>query len=330
MYDYFVTKVNKYSNHLVLSLKAQDSLNAMRYLPGQYAAISFMKRGRWSPVRCFSIVSNWGEDELQFAMRDSGLFTSNIARLNPGDKVRVQGPFGSFTIDEDYDEKIIMLAGGIGITPFISMLRNIRDTRLNKRIILLYACKSTEDLPFYEEIMEFSETIKNFSVLFFVSNGMGDTKRRIHSRTLDADVVSRVTNDNYVDYTYFICGPKSFNSAFSDLLNTKNVDQDRIVTESFAQADKMSFEVSSLNFSVPKLTYSLVAVSLIIAFGFFMSIDLIRYAPKVSTANNSKVIQSSVGSSTSSGSSTTISPSTGSTTSNNSARSYSPPVSSVS
>src|ERR1035438_1267772 len=157
MHDYKLESSEHFKNHIVLNLNAKNSQNKIRSAPGQYAAISFRKFGRWSPVRCFSIVSNKNEDLLQFAMRPNGLFTSNVARLKPGTKVRVQGPYGNFTIDEEYDDRIIMLAGGIGITPFISMLRYAKLTRLNKPIILLYACKSIDDLPFYEEIMDRSE-----------------------------------------------------------------------------------------------------------------------------------------------------------------------------
>jgi len=339
MHDYKVERIDRYKNHIVLNLESRNERDKIRFTPGQYAAISFKKHGRWSPVRCFTIVSNKNEDLLQFAMRPNGLFTSNVAKLKPGTKVRVQGPYGSFTIDEEYDERIIMLAGGIGITPFISMLRHAKLTRLAKPITLLYACKSIDDLPFYDELIALTEQVPNFKVYFFISNGMGDSIRNIHARSLDADALSKVTRDQYDNYTYFICGPQSFNESFSELLRSKNINKDQIVTESFAQADSMSFEVSNLSVSIPRLTYGAVALSLVIGFGFFMSIDLIRYLPKVKTVssklNSSSNGSSNTGQNTANGSQSTSGSNTSGTTNSsnstsNQSQTYQAPVSSVS
>src|SRR5581483_4981754 len=105
-----------------------------------------------------------------FAMRPHGRFTSQIAHLEAGTDVRVQGPFGGFTIDPDYDHQIVMLAAGIGITPFMSMLRHAAETGLTNPILLLYTTKSSSDIPFYEEILALKRRLPRFRVFFLVGD----------------------------------------------------------------------------------------------------------------------------------------------------------------
>jgi len=160
-------------NVLLLSLQPEQSHDAITYNAGQYVSIGFKRGGRRTPMRSFSVVSSPKDTStLQVAMRVQGNFTGVASQVEVGDAAYVQGPFGNFIINPDYDENIIMMAGGIGITPFISMLRYATEASLPVNITLLYSCRSQDDIPFYDELLQLQRRNPNLRILFFVTGGV--------------------------------------------------------------------------------------------------------------------------------------------------------------
>jgi ferredoxin-NADP reductase len=323
---YSVKSVDKYANHLVLSLLSKNNKDTFKFTPGQYATISFKRNGRWSPARCFSMTNSPASEVLRFAMRPNGRFTSLVKNLDEGTLVKVQGPYGSFNIDPDYDKEIIMLANGIGITPFVSMLEDAFKTKLKNRITLLYACRNNEDIPFFKELLKLSKTMPNFQVIFFVSRGSDDQEKRI----------SQVVKEQFSGYSYFICGSNTFTESFDKYLRSQSVEEDRIIIESFSEAVSLGWGIGP-KLSISSLTYSATGLALVAGFISIMLIDLVRYVPKVeaSTASSTPATSQSSSSSNSSdakssNTDSSNSSSGSSTTTTNSSQTYSPPVSSVS
>lgn len=297
MRNYAVSSVKKHPGYFELNLKPKNPSKQLKYAPGQYAAISFKKNGRWSPSKCFSIVSSPDDANLSFASRPGGAFSSIAAELEPGTPVKVQGAYGNFIMDPAYDKRVMMLAAGIGITPFISMLRNAKKQGLTNQFVLLYACRNEEEIPFYDEIMALKKELPNFHVFFFVSNGADNLSKRIFAKRLSFSILSQIVRKNYDQFSYFICGPKEFNKSFESKLAEHVFNEDQIVTESFAQENKIGF--IGAKFSIPSVTYMATGAAMALGFAFFMGLDLVRYVPKVHAAAASSYQQSApTGSST--------------------------------
>lgn len=280
MNKFNVVKVEQASSNVaLLTLSPQTDDDRLNFYAGQYASIGFKNGGRPTPMRCFSIVSSPNDTRtLQFAMRIQGSFTKMAARLAEGTEAFVQGPFGSFIIDPDYDKSVIMIAGGIGVTPFISMIKNALATSLTTPLTLLYGVRNQNDIAFYEEIVRLEAKSPNLRVVFFVSDGAVSPVNgvRFVSGKIDEQRLDKVTGGSYQGKTYFICGPKKFMQDLQNVIARKGVSPHRIVTESFTQATKLKFG----GWSIPKLTYTLTGATLVMGFAFFMSLDLIRYIPK--------------------------------------------------
>ncbi|HEY4963830.1 MAG TPA: FAD-dependent oxidoreductase [Candidatus Saccharimonadales bacterium] len=350
MNNYIVKSVERFSSDtLLITLKPRRGRDKIDFSPGQYAAIGYKYHGRPSPMRCFSIVSSPNNpDEVQFSMRVLGDFTNSIADLEPGNKIFLRGPFGNFIIDENYDKNVVMLAGGIGITPFMSMIRFASETRSNIPMTLLYSNQSEQNIPFYDELRLLEEKNPNFNSAFFVTNGDATQLKGARSLTgrITEERLMNLTSGNFNKFTFFVCGPISFTSTMKQILINNNTDPDRIISEDFSPSSQVEDINNGARFSINKLTYGLSAAALVLAVGFFMSLDLVRLVPKVVSADSTKSTNtsqstSSSGSSTSasSGSSTATTSQTASagsstgssttnTTSNN--QSYQAPVTSVS
>ncbi|MGI0133336.1 MAG: ferredoxin--NADP reductase, partial [Candidatus Micrarchaeaceae archaeon] len=143
IYEYTVIDSKLTSpNTLVVTLYDNERRKPLTFEPGQYAAVSFLnKRNRPTPARCFSISSSPTEQGfLQFGIRVGGGFTKTAQReLAPGSKMIVEGPFGNFTFNATRDRSAMFLAGGIGVTPFLSMIRYATRLQLPNDIMLVYS-----------------------------------------------------------------------------------------------------------------------------------------------------------------------------------------------
>ena len=224
---------------LLLTLeKDRPTSRPFLFQPGQYAAISFWHHGRPTPSRCFSIVSSpTDQNILQFSMRSKGRFTRALADLKVGDKVTVRGPFGGFVFDNERDSDTIMLAGGIGITPLMSMIRYAADNSLNNNITLLFSCQSQDDVPFIDQLKALEANNPHFKVMFIIEQGPTDkfTDHYVATGRITPGVINQATSNSYTNKSFFICGPAPFMNGMSKILQDKGVANERVMTEAFSQ-----------------------------------------------------------------------------------------------
>ena len=277
------------SDVFLLTLKAQRSQDALMHTPGQYAAISFKVNGRPTPARCFSIVSapnNQGI--LQFAIKLSGDFTHTAAGLQAGAEVMVQGPFGEFVVDRQYDRNIVMLAGGIGITPFISMIRHSATSRSPIPITLLYSCQSQKNIPFFDELVEIASTNKHINV---ITDGAATTSlgAQIFNGRINEAVILNATRGKTNASTYFMCGPAGFMNGMHDILIRKGVFEENIVSEAFTQG--ATGRAAQANKATSRSIYTFAGAALVLGVAFIMLLDVVRAVPKIAAADAAQIAQ---------------------------------------
>jgi ferredoxin-NADP reductase len=284
MKHYHVSSITNLSGATtVLSLMPDLKTDKFDYQPGQYLSLGFSRNGRKTPMRSFSIVSSptrlaQGE-ELQVALQVKGNFTNAASNLKLGDRVQLQGPFGSFTINPSYDTRIVMLAGGIGVTPFISMLRWAADRQFSVPITLLYSCRTVEDMSFRQEILALQQHNPNFEVGLFVTGKQLSASPDIVQGSIMSSHIAQLTHGQYAGSTYFVCGPNGFMSAQRAALIQAGVDDSRIITESFTQSSKL-FSLQGWDSS--KLSYAFAGLLLIVGVAGIMALDLLRVVSRTS------------------------------------------------
>lgn len=310
MHNYTVKGVERLPTYHVLTLMPDTEDDRLSYWPGQYAAISFKKSNRpLSPARCFSMVSSPNSTELQFAMRPHGKFTKQVTKLQLGDAVKVQGAYGNFILDPS-DSSIIMLAAGIGITPFMSMLRHLAESRINTPVTLVYACPSRNDIPFKAELDKLQTQNPNLRLLFVVKQGESNPANNIYVGRVNESLLQNVTKQQWQPYTYFICGPDSFTNSMRQVLKQHAVMDDQIVTETFTQATRLGWGIKRK--SINTLTYVWTAITLAGGVAFIMALDIAGLLPKTPQAS-AAVNTNATAQPASSGTATTSSTATSST-----------------
>lgn len=187
-----------------------------------------------SARHAFSIVSAPFQQQLTFATRMRGSAFKRALRALPiGSPVGLQGPFGSLVLHNNRTRAAVFLAGGIGITPFMSILRQAANDQLRQRILLLYANRRPEDAAFLDELQQMERQNRNFR-LVATMNEMEKSNRAWtgETRLIDADLVQEATADLAAP-NFYLAGPPMMVDALRQALNRAGVDDDDIRSEEF-------------------------------------------------------------------------------------------------
>lgn len=178
-----------------------------KHKAGQYYNLRIPNNSKNS-YRSFTTVSAPEQKEiLEFGIQlfRNGLVSPKLFNLKRGDLIEIQGPLGEFYWESRQNKSLLLIAGGSGITPFISMLRHHLNNFNSRRIILLLSAHSEKDLPFLEEIRKISKVDKNINVhLLFTKS---PPKKRIDQKILKEIIESILDLKNL---SIYIAGPTTF------------------------------------------------------------------------------------------------------------------------
>lgn len=278
MYRYKVIK-NSLLTPTVRSvvLKAENN-KAFLLEPGQYVAISMNNSGRPTTTRCFSVASTPTDRySLEICARVKGKYTRAMSQLAPGDSVTIRGPFGHFVFNEKLHKRLVLFAGGIGITPFMSMIRYSANLMLSNNIHLIYSCRSEDDIPFLEELLKLEKENPNFHITFAIGTGKIDRLR-------DQDVILGQMGEahlpklglKFTEDTYLVCGPSAYSRAMLSILTSRGIPSGRILSEAFSQGKHQHSDTLK---RWPLNMYAMAGLSFSLAMFFVTAGDLSKTLP---------------------------------------------------
>jgi len=262
--SYLVSSIEPTSGDaVVLSLAPAAGQTPLRFEAGQYAAISWFRAGRRTPERCFSIIAAPdGSGRLQFAIRVSGAFTRGVSRLRAGDRVMVRGPFGQFKLSGRVapHTPVVMLAGGIGITPFVSLLRaaqlqGMQPGGAGRRLSLIWSVRRQADAPLAGEINRLTTALPGLTTRIWETQASG----RLTPRHLERLVASQP------GAVFMICGPSGFTAQSHNALLAAGVPAQRIITEAFSQQVSAAWPRALASATRKRRSLQLAVASLVIA-----------------------------------------------------------------
>jgi ferredoxin-NADP reductase len=186
------------------------------------------------PVRTFSLVSAPHEKDLAFAtrIRDTA-FKRTIAAAKAGLEISWDGPYGSFTLHKNASKPAVFLAGGIGITPFISMIKHAVHENLPHEIYLFHSNNRPEDSPFFDELKSIEQSASHFHFIPTMT-AMDKSSRDWNGATgfITSDMIQRNVGD-LSKPIYYLAGPPAFVTAMRTMLKNAGADEDNIKFEEF-------------------------------------------------------------------------------------------------
>jgi len=203
-----------------------------RFQPGQFAWIHVWYTPFADTEHPFSYSSSAEQgDRIEFTIKELGDFTSTIKNIPPGKRVYVDGPYGAFVPDDHPARKgYIFIAGGVGITPVMSMLRTLADRGDGRPLLLFYAYHTWERLTFREELEELRERL-NLEIVLVLSEPPADwTGERGY---LTEEIFARHLPPDKAVRECFICGPTPMIEVAEKALARQGVPPTHIHSEIF-------------------------------------------------------------------------------------------------
>lgn len=191
----------------------------MKFKAGQFAYITPEMNGM-REEHPFSICSPEGDEKLVFTIKNLGDFTAKLPELTVGSTVSVEGPFGKFSYLQG-GKKQIWVAGGIGITPFISLAQSL-PTGYN--VTLFYSVRNKAEAIGLEELTKVAEKNPGLQIMLWESDERG---------YLTSEVV-KDNCSNITDLDVFICGPKKMMENIRNGLFACGMDFEHVHTEAFS------------------------------------------------------------------------------------------------
>jgi predicted ferric reductase len=213
---------------LILEAEGHDG---MRFQPGQFAWLTI---GR-SPLRItehpFSLSSSAdAQRRVELTIKELGDFTATVPHLEPGTAAFLDGPYGVFTYERNEAAGFVFVAGGIGITPILSMLRTLADRGDRRPLLLLYANEAAEDIAFRDELDGLQEALELdvIHVLAEPPEGWDGESGLVTPELLEAHLPAHPERREH-----FLCGPAVMMDAVTDALLEHGVPLERIHSERF-------------------------------------------------------------------------------------------------
>jgi predicted ferric reductase len=198
-----------------------DGHPGMRFRPGQFGWLTV-----WgSPFRItahpFSFSSSAAATDglVEMGIRELGDFTNEIGKVPVGRRVYLDGPYGAFTMGNPADVHVL-IAGGVGITPMMSMIRTLADRGDERPIILLYGSKSWGEITFREELEALTARLDLTVVHVLEDPPDGWSGER---GFITAELLERHVPRPYAEHEYFICGPGVMMDAVESALGALKV-----------------------------------------------------------------------------------------------------------
>lgn len=190
---------------------------ALAFYAGQFAFFQFQSKAVDEESHPFSLSSNSNDANLRIAVKNSGDYTARLSGIAAGDGVMVEGPYGQFSFSKQTDKRQVWVAGGIGITPFVSMAQSLPA---DYSVTLYYCTNSLDEAIFLDELNEIAATKPNLKII-----------------TVCTDQQQRITAKQIVDPAvgeYLLCAPPSMMHDLEEQLVKENVPRSSISYEDFA------------------------------------------------------------------------------------------------
>ncbi len=200
-----------------------DRPEDFEFLAGQYIEVAVPELkypDSKGASRVFSIASSCGENFVSIAFRDTGSgYKKTLIEMKEDSEVFLKKPAGFFTMPEDGEMKHVFIAGGIGVIPFLSMIRTMAEEGKNSKVSLLYGNRDMASSAYAKELRDLSSKSDNFS-LDMIFGRIDDEHIQRHAEDVDNTL-------------WWIVGPPAMVIEIKHLLRALGINDDKIRIEEF-------------------------------------------------------------------------------------------------
>ena len=229
---YRITEVRKERGDTLTLVMQPDGHPGFRFSPGQFGWLTLWGSPFKITAHPFSFSSSAAaaDGRVEMSIRNLGDFTSAIHKVPVGQRVYIDGPYGAFTIGKPADMHVL-IAGGVGVTPMMSMIRTLADQADKRPVVLLYGGQDWDSITFREELEALKARLNLTIVYVLAKPPAGWTGEQ---GFINAEMFKRHLLPPYADHEYFICGPNVMMDAIEKALGEMNVPMSKYHSERYS------------------------------------------------------------------------------------------------
>ncbi|MBI3984350.1 MAG: oxidoreductase [Candidatus Levybacteria bacterium] len=245
IFSYLVSPKEK----LTLSLKEKIKLSKDTYdfvfnlnkkfsfTPGQYLewTLGFKNPDSRGNRRYFTIASSPTEENLRIGIKfypNSSSFKKNLFSLKPGDKIMAGSLSGDFVLPDDANKKLVFILGGIGITPFRSIVRYLLDKNMKIPAVVFYSNKEKSDIV-YKDLLDQAEQKLGIKIIYNLTDLESIPKDwKGEKGRLDENMLKKYVSD-YKERIFYLSGPHSMVMGFEEVLGKMGISKTNIKKDFF-------------------------------------------------------------------------------------------------
>lgn len=225
LYDYTVESVAEVGD-AITEIMLKPKGRSLRAAPGQFIYVSFDADAVNQEPHPFSLSSSPEAAHLRLSIKRLGDWTQDVAQIKPGKSGRVWGPYGHFTKRALAQPlmPLVMIGGGIGITPFLSLVASAAFARRGGKSTLFYAIPDRSSAVYLEELRSRGEALPHLALLAHYSDEAG---------YMDRAYLESVVEQPLLDCLFLVCGPPPLMAAMRTILADAGVRARQVIMEDF-------------------------------------------------------------------------------------------------
>jgi len=233
---FVVDKVTRESESMATITLKPENGKIGKYLPGQFGFIRILDKSISGEEHPFSFTSEpTNKKTISMTIKSLGDWTADVLSIKPGSKARLTGPYGRFSpLMYSSDKAVVLIAGGVGITPMLSILRYFYNNEKDRKVILFWGINNMNEMICPDEFAAFQREMKNFTLVPVVAK---DADYEGEKGYITSAILERVMKDNNTglkDAHYYLCGPSVMQKSIISGLKLNGIRKRYIHFESFS------------------------------------------------------------------------------------------------
>ncbi|MEZ2440428.1 FAD-binding oxidoreductase [Chitinophaga sp. RCC_12] len=242
-----IKKVFESKDVVSLYMKPVNSPDLPVFRPGQHLMFKFHIPGQEIPAfRYYSFSDHYNNGYYRISVKKERILDQGVVRaglcssyifdiVKEGDYLEAKGPAGEFYINAEEMHPLVLIAGGIGITPLLSMLKTIAKVNPQREVYFFYGVNQQDEHSFLEELSQLKKTPANFNIYTFYNHVLPGCIEGLHydyTGFITVEKMFALLSDIHMDY--YICGPAAMMQSITGALEKAGVSALNIHTESFS------------------------------------------------------------------------------------------------
>ena len=218
-------------NTILLTFEKPDGF---QFVAGQYGGFTLINPSQTDAggiTRRFSLMSTPDEDTLQIVTRiQASAYKKELSQLSLGSEIKFAGPSGNFVMHSEENIPAVMIAGGIGIAPFLSIIRDSLKHQPKRHITLFYGNNTRADSPFIDALDDLAKTSPQLKVIHAMASPSADWQGE--TGYITDSIIKKYVPDLSTPI-FYICGSPSMVNALHETLKDLEIDESKIRIEDF-------------------------------------------------------------------------------------------------